>query len=614
MKLADLFLNRFLYRDNQQLYPTQDSTFVAADSTTPPAPALASGGAAQDINTGNVQIDGNQLIPGTVPQTTLDVSNWGWTQTCIFTSASATQVNWGSGSFISAGGITYSISAGNTGTMAAKTYIYLDLNVSATAYQVTTTSSDSVGIGKVLVAVAQNAASSATYNLNEASQIVGDNILANTINASKIVSGSITATQIASGTITATQIASGTITTTQLNFTPVQSTNVIASINASSEGITISGSKITINGTTTFSSGYDPTTKLPTASAGSLAYLNTVGNSQIDNGAVGATKVDTTIISGGKIITGLLTASNITTGTLDASVVTVSNLNANNITSGAIQIGGTSKPSTITIIESSAGSAGSTTSLLNWKSTGGTLRGKIWADSSGYMGYNAIGGYHYFYTNSNENVVIIDGAQTVFNYGAKIKGSFNVGDVGGTTYNSRFNGGYVYFANTGTAESIYGGNANRIEYNATTYHYHNIGGNLRLRLSNTGLTLYNGYLYQPDSDTIYLGPTYSFRLTSNKTAIVPTSEGFNALYCTESPEVWFMDFCGPDKILDPMFEEVSTGPYRYIKCEDGGYQVWGKRKGHERYRFEKKTEAEFIANERFLKMNRPENQIDKLKN
>lgn len=58
------------------------------------------------------------------------------------------------------------------------------------------------------------------------------------------------------------EISTGTITTTQLNFTPVQGTNVIASINASAEGIAIDADNIEISGSTTFSSGYDPTDKV----------------------------------------------------------------------------------------------------------------------------------------------------------------------------------------------------------------------------------------------------------------------------------------------------------------------------------------------------------------
>ena len=265
--------------------------------------SIPSGGAAQDINTGNVTINGQQLTPGTYPVTVLDVSNWGWGQTCAFSSTDADTVSWGIGVFTSASGVSYNIAAGNTGNMAAKTYIYLDLLVSETAYQVTTTPANAVGIGKVLIAVAENATAPnlATYNLSEATQIVGDNILANSINASKIVAGS--------------------ITTTQLNFTPVTSTNVVASINASAEGIQISGARIAISGSTTFSAGYDPTTKLPTASAGNLAYLNTVGNAQIDNGAVEDAKLGTTVIVGGYIKTSLLTADNIQAGTLTGRTV-----------------------------------------------------------------------------------------------------------------------------------------------------------------------------------------------------------------------------------------------------------------------------------------------------
>ena len=94
-------------------------------------------------------------------------------------------------------------------------------------------------------------------------------------------------------------------------------------------------------------------------------------------------------------------------------------------------------------------------------------------------------------------------------------------------------------------------------------------------------------------------------MDSDKVAIVKTSQGFNALYCTESPEVWFMDFCKNKNELDPLFEEVTVAPYHYIKCEDGEYQVWGKRRGHSEKRFGKKSYDEFIANERFLNMNKP---------
>jgi hypothetical protein len=238
MKLSELFLNRLLYKDNKQSLETKDSAFLSADSTPEEPAAIPSGGAAQDINTGNVTINGNQLTPGTIPQTVLDVSNWGWGQTCAFSSTDLDTVSWGSGVFTSAGGETYAISAGNTGNMSAKNYIYLDLNVSDTAYQITTTPANAVGIGKVLIAVAQNAAVSATFALSEATQIVGDNIIANTINASKLNVGQLSAISadigdITAGTITGVTITGGTLQTSVTGKRVVIATNQIKSYDSS---------------------------------------------------------------------------------------------------------------------------------------------------------------------------------------------------------------------------------------------------------------------------------------------------------------------------------------------------------------------------------------------
>jgi len=79
-------------------------------------------------------------------------------------------------------------------------------------------------------------------------------LAADAVTAAKIASNTITAAEIAADTITAAQIASTTITTSELSFTPVQDTDVIASINASAEGITIEGDNLTINADTTFTS------------------------------------------------------------------------------------------------------------------------------------------------------------------------------------------------------------------------------------------------------------------------------------------------------------------------------------------------------------------------
>ncbi|MCK5020263.1 MAG: hypothetical protein KAS32_24705 [Candidatus Peribacteraceae bacterium] len=222
MQLGELYLNRLLYRDNSQSLDTKDSTFVSADSSEQEPVPIPSGGAAQDINTGNVTIDGDTITPGSIPATTLDVSNWGWGQTCAFVSATLNTVTWGAGTFTSANGVAYAIGLGTTGVMSAKTYIYLDLNVSEVAYQVTTTSSTAVGVGKVLIAVAENAADDATYMMSEATQLVSDNIIANTIDASKLSVGQLSAIAADIGSITAGSLDAVSITGATITGTVLQ--------------------------------------------------------------------------------------------------------------------------------------------------------------------------------------------------------------------------------------------------------------------------------------------------------------------------------------------------------------------------------------------------------
>lgn len=132
-------------------------------------------------------------LSGLIAQANLNVANRGWTQTSAFSVTDADTVSWGAGTFTSADGTAYSILAGNTGNMSAKTYIYLDTAVSTTAYQVTTNPVTALGVGKVLVAVAQNGTARASFSLVEATQVTADNILVNTLAAISADLGNITA-------------------------------------------------------------------------------------------------------------------------------------------------------------------------------------------------------------------------------------------------------------------------------------------------------------------------------------------------------------------------------------------------------------------------------------
>lgn len=218
MQLDELSLNRNLYKTLQDI-STQGADQLASNVAPMPSSAVASGNTVQDLNTNAQLINGAQLEPGTFPSATLDIANWGWNQTCVFSVTDDNTIGWVGGSFISADGTSYSITGGDTGNMGAypaKTYVYLDINVSVTAYQTTTNVNTCTGIGKVLIAVCQSAnvvSTGATFNLVQASQITTDNILANSINANKIIAGSITTTQLSATAIDAMTITGALIRT-----------------------------------------------------------------------------------------------------------------------------------------------------------------------------------------------------------------------------------------------------------------------------------------------------------------------------------------------------------------------------------------------------------------
>lgn len=121
------------------------------------------------------------------------------THNLVFSSTDADTVSWASGIIMLSDGRSYSIGAGNTGTMAALTYIYLDLVASETTLQTTTTYSTAVGDGKYLIAVAQNATTAASYIIVAGTGGFGGELI---VNANMISNLLITASQIANATIT----------------------------------------------------------------------------------------------------------------------------------------------------------------------------------------------------------------------------------------------------------------------------------------------------------------------------------------------------------------------------------------------------------------------------
>ncbi len=176
-----------------------DVRFWAGGSFTNRATAAFRVTEAGAVTGSNFAITGGTIGAGVaVAIGAINIASRGWVQSCAFTVTDADTVAWGAGTFTSADGTAYSISGGNTGNMAAKTYIYLDVAVSTTAYQSTATVANATGAGKVLIAVAQNGTGEAkfmvmndnSYNI-DAANIVANSITANELSTSITYAGSI---------------------------------------------------------------------------------------------------------------------------------------------------------------------------------------------------------------------------------------------------------------------------------------------------------------------------------------------------------------------------------------------------------------------------------------
>jgi hypothetical protein len=187
--------------------------------------------------------------------------------------------------------------------------------------------------------------------------VQSDDIEAESIKAINIAAKTISAAQISARSITGDEIDVNTITVTNLNFTPVQTGNVVTSINASTEGIRIAGNRITIDGDVTFAASYDPSTKITTG------------------GAAADVNANVTTISGGKITTGSITALQIQAGTITGDRIS----SATTITAGS--------DNSIAALNGSAGVVtDGTNDLID--ENGALIRGNTWRIYAGNVDPN----------------------------------------------------------------------------------------------------------------------------------------------------------------------------------------------------------------------------------
>ena len=141
-----------------------------------------------------------------------------------FTASDNETMAWSSGTIALADGTTYAIDAGDTGSMTALTYVYLNTAVSSTVLQTTTTYSSTVGETKILVGVGKNIADADQYalvipvigvfGLNEsviqANAVTANTIAANAITTAKLNAGAVTAAKIAAAVIDSSHLRTDT--------------------------------------------------------------------------------------------------------------------------------------------------------------------------------------------------------------------------------------------------------------------------------------------------------------------------------------------------------------------------------------------------------------------
>lgn len=99
------------------------------------------------------QIDGAvEILDGTIFAKKLVVGVQTWSHSLVWTATDYNTASWASGSIQMSDGTTYAIDSGNTGNIAATTYIYFN---KTTTLQTTTTYSDAVGNDKILLAIVE---------------------------------------------------------------------------------------------------------------------------------------------------------------------------------------------------------------------------------------------------------------------------------------------------------------------------------------------------------------------------------------------------------------------------------------------------------------------------
>lgn len=282
----------------------------------------------QFVTGGDLIVNGAK-VTGIAAGTETAIQNW--LMDVTFSSSDLNTVAWTSGTLYMLDGTTYSIDAGNTGNMSALTFIYLDIGTSETVLQTTTTIGDTIGSGKILLAVAQNTATTATFQVlggRGGILISADSIAANCITAGKIVAGTITSTEIAANTLVVGDLASAV---TDLMFDSAAAGNNIQAWVHASDVTLIDGGDIYTN------------TVTATQIAATTITATQIAANTITAGQIAATTITANEIAANTITAGQIAATTITATEMNVSTLSAIAANLGAVTAGSIVVGSTNK-------------------------------------------------------------------------------------------------------------------------------------------------------------------------------------------------------------------------------------------------------------------------------
>ena len=152
-----------------------------------------------------------------------------WNTTITWTANNYRRVSWSSWAIYLPSWQIYNISSGDTGNISSITYVYLDINISLSVLQKTTTASDSVWPWKLLLCVvdrnsdtSKKAIFQAFGSKDSSTFITADNIASNSITANEIASNSITANRLNVSTLSAISANLGTVTAWTITWATIQ--------------------------------------------------------------------------------------------------------------------------------------------------------------------------------------------------------------------------------------------------------------------------------------------------------------------------------------------------------------------------------------------------------